>query len=96
MKPSIIASLASVVALSLTACNEDGQSTTVSQSLWSKDTIVSSSAADGTFTRIQYGSDMWGNSETVVSRGHSNATEQGDILVKGLELAVGLAVELSK
>jgi hypothetical protein len=57
----------------------------VSKSLWSSDTIVSNSNSNGTFTRTQYGNDLWGNRQITVSRGHANATQQGDMVDMGLK-----------
>jgi hypothetical protein len=75
--------------LAFTSCNED-QTTTVSKSLWGCDTIVSRSDSAGTYTRTTYGNDLFGNNTIGVSRGHENATEQGDLIVLVLELAASL------
>ncbi len=81
--PGLIASLA------LTSC-EDEQTTTVSKSLWGGDTIVSRSDSYGTYTRTEYDSDLFGNRTISTSRGHSNATEQGDLTVFLIEAAAAL------
>lgn len=81
--PSLIASLF------LVSC-EDEQTTTVSKSLWSGDTIVSRSCSDGSFTRTQYGNDIFGNRTITTTRGHDNATQQGDLAVLVLEAAVAI------
>lgn len=83
-----------VFIFALCSCDEDhSQRTTVSQSLVSKSTIVSHQASDGTFTRTQYGKDFFGNPTTTVTRGHENATQQGDLLVGALEILSMLLTE---
>jgi hypothetical protein len=57
------------------------------------DTIVSRSNSSGSYTRTEYGSDFFGNKTTSVSRGHDNATEQGDLLVLILEGLASLIAE---
>ena len=76
--PSLIASLF------LVSC-QDEQTTTVSESLWSGDTIVSRSNSSGTYTRSQYGNDIFGNRTITTTRGHDNATQEGDLLMLLLE-----------
>jgi len=80
----LIPSLISLLAL--TSC-EDEQTTTVSKSLWGDDTIVSRSSSNGGYTRTEYGSDFFGNKTITTSRGHENATEQGDLVVFIIEAA---------
>jgi hypothetical protein len=94
-RTTITASLCAAV-LSLISCNEDGQTTTVSKSLWSKNTIVSHSTSNGTFTRTQYGKDFWGNAQTTVTRGHPNATQQGDLAEIGLKFGAALLSDYLK
>jgi hypothetical protein len=84
MKRPIFYTCLCAAIMSLISCNEDGQTTTVSKSLWSNDTIVSHSNSNGTFSRTQYGNDFWGNRQITVSRGHANATQQGDLVDIGL------------
>lgn len=83
MKHPIVTALLGIIGMSLISCNEDQQTTTVSKSLWSKDTIVSRCASNGTFTRTQYGHDFWGNRQISVSRGHANASQQDDLVAIG-------------
>lgn len=75
--PSLIASLF------LVSC-EDEQTTTVSKGFLG-DTIVSRSNSSGTYTRTQYGNDIFGTKTISTTRGHDNATQQGDLLVLILE-----------
>jgi hypothetical protein len=80
-----------IASLFLTSC-KDEQTTTVSKSLWGGDTIVSRSDSSGTYTRTEYGSDLFGNKTISVSRGHENATEQGDLgvmILKGVASVFG-------
>lgn len=70
--------------LALTSC-QDEQTTTVSKSPWSGNTIVSRNDSRGTYTRTEYDSDFFGNRTINVSRGHENATQQGDLVVMLLE-----------
>lgn len=87
MKNKFLLIPASISILALCSCDEDhSQRTTVSQSLVSKNTIVSHSRSDGTFTRTQYGTDFFGNRTTNVTQGHANATQQADFLIGALEL----------
>jgi len=81
--------------LPLVSC-EDKQTTTVSKSLWGDDTIVSRSNSNGSYTRTEYGNDFFGNQTVTTSRGHSNATEQGDLAAILLEAAAAIFVEMSK
>jgi hypothetical protein len=85
MKRALIYACLCASTMSLISCHEDGQTTTVSKSLWSHDTIVSHSNSTGTFTRTQYGQDIWGNRQITVSRGHANATQQGDLVSMGFK-----------
>lgn len=94
-RTTITASLCAAV-LSLISCNEDGQTTTVSKSLWSNDTIVSHSTSNGTFTRTQYGQDFWGNPQTTVTRGHPNATQHGDVAAMVWKLGEALLADQIK
>lgn len=87
MKNKFLLIPASISILALCSCDEDhSQRTTVSQSLVSKNTIVSHSRSDGTFTRTQYGTDFFGNRTTNVTQGHANATQQADFLIGALKL----------
>ena len=81
--------------LSLVSC-EDKQTTTVSKSLWGDNTVVSRSNSNGSYTRTEYGNDFFGNPTITTSRGHSNATEQGDLAILLLEAAAALFVEFNK
>lgn len=83
----IIAGCCSI--LTLTSC-EDEETTTVSKSLWGGDTIVSRSNSNGSYTRTEYGTDFFGNRTVTTSRGHSNATEQGDLTVLLVEAVAEL------
>jgi hypothetical protein len=96
MKRPIFYTCLCAAIMSLISCNEDGQTSTVSKSLWSNDTIVSNSSSNGTFTRTQYGNDFWGNREITVSRGHANATQQGDLLEIGVKLGIAILSEHTK
>jgi len=89
----MISILPCALAMSLISCKEDGQTTTVSRSLWSNDTIVSHSNSNGSFTRTQYGHDFWGNPRTVVTRGHSNPTQQDDLLAIGFKVGAAILSE---
>lgn len=75
--------------LTLVSC-EDKQTTTVSKSLWGDDTIVSRSNSSGGYTRTEYGNDFFGNQTITTTRGHANATEQGDLAVFLLEAAAAI------
>ena len=68
----------------------DASRTVVSESLFGNDTIVSSQTSDGGYTRTQYGEDFFGNKTVDVSTGHENATEQGDGVIAGLVVIVGV------
>lgn len=96
MKKSAICALLCTIAIGLVSCDEDGQTTTVSKSLFSNDTIVSHSNSNGSFTRTQYSRDFWGNRQTEVSRGHSNATQQGDLMEMGLKIGAAVLSEYCK
>lgn len=80
----------SVACLSLSACNED---TVVSQSMWDGDTIVSTRAGDGSYTRTEYGTDWFGNKTTKVSKGHDQATHAGELLAMGAVVALVVVVK---
>ena len=80
--------------LALASC-EDEQTTTVGKSLFGGNTIVSRSCSDGSYTRTEYGSNFFGDRTITTSRGHSNATEQGDLTVFLLEAAAALFVEFN-
>jgi hypothetical protein len=96
MKTRLVLIPACIAMLTLTSCDEDKQTTTVSKSLWSDDTIVSRGNSNGGYTRTEYGNDFFGNQTVTTSRGHENATEQGDLVTFLLETAAALFVELSK
>jgi len=95
MKSSLLLIAACIAMLTLVSC-EDKQTTTVSKSLWGDDTIVSRSNSNSGYTRTEYGNDFFGNQTVTTSRGHANATEQGDLATFLLEAAAALLVELSK
>ena len=95
MKTKILLIPAFALLLSLVSC-EDQQTTTVSKSLWGDNTIVSRSNSNGTFTRTEYGSDFFGNQKITTTRGHTNATEQGDLTVFLVEFAAALFSEFGK
>ena len=95
MKTRFLLIPACIAMLSLVSC-EDKQTTTVSKSLWGDDTIVSRSSSNGGYTRTEYGTDFFGNQTVTTTRGHSNATEQGDLATFLLEAAAALFVEFNK
>ena len=80
--------------LALTSC-EDEQTTTVSNSLFGDNTIVSRSNSSGSYTRTEYGSDFFGNKTIKVSRGHENATEGGDLADFLIKAAVNWVVAVT-
>ena len=89
MKTRYLITSAFIAMLTLVSC-EDKQTTTVSKSLWGDDTIVSRSNSDGSFTRTEYGNDFFGNQRITTTRGHDNATEQGDLVTFLLEAAAAI------
>jgi len=94
MKFRLLLITACLAILPLVSC-EDKQTTTVSNSLWGDDTIVSRSNSNGSYTRTEYGKDFFGNQTITTTRGHSNATEQGDLATFLLEAAVAIFSEFS-
>ncbi len=86
---------ACIAALTLVSC-DDKQTTTISKSLWGDDTIVSRSDSNGGYTRTEYGNDFFGNQTITTTRGHANATEQGDLATFLLEAAAAIFAEYNK
>jgi hypothetical protein len=86
---------ACIALLTLVSCEEE-QTTTISKSLWGDDTIVSRSDSNGGYTRTEYGNDFFGNQTITTTRGHANATEQGDLATLLLEAAAAIFAEYNK
>jgi len=93
MKRSTFA-LPCLAALLLVACDDPASTTTISKSPVRGNTVVSTPASNGTYTRTVYGHDLFGNRTVRVTRGHENATAQEDLLVAGLGLVFGIVTEL--
>lgn len=92
MKTKLLLIPALISLMALTSC-KDEQTITVSKSVLGNNTIVSRSNSSGTYTRTEYGKDLFGNITITTSRGHENATEQEDLLVMALEVAASLLTD---
>lgn len=95
MKTRLLIIPACIAMLPFVSC-EDKQTTTISKPLWGDNTIVSRGNSNGSYTRTEYGNDFFGNQTVTTSRGHENATEQGDLATFLLEAAAAIFVELNK
>ena len=94
MKTKLLLIPGVIFLMAMNSCEDQHQqTTTVSKSLFGGETIVSSSDSHGTFTRTEYGRDLFGNRTISSSRGHSNATEQEDLLVVVFKVVVALLAE---
>lgn len=82
MRTLLLPALLALAALTVSCDDQSGKTstTTVSKSPVAKDTVVSTRAGDGSYTRTQYGEDFFGNRTIKTTRGHQNATWQGDLL----------------
>jgi len=92
MKPKLLLIPGVIFLMAINSC-EDQQTTTVSKSLMGSNTIVSSKNSQGSFTRTEYSNDIFGNRTISNSRGHANATEQGDLLMLVFHVVVALLAE---